>query len=125
MSDSNRLALAETDQVTSVGVTPPSCAVSRQQNADVLIWLRPREEVSEASPAMFAPPQLDAHHPGQGRGRRASSCHANPEDYDEMRCAENDVASRFGSVDGIVLRSSEDPRPRAEGDPDASARQLA
>jgi len=50
MSDSNRLALAETDQVTSVGVTPPSCAVSRQQNADVLIWLRPGEEVSEASP---------------------------------------------------------------------------
>jgi hypothetical protein len=34
---------------------------------------------------------------------------------------------RFGSVDGIVLRSSEDPRPgaRVEGDPDASARELA
>jgi len=34
---------------------------------------------------------------------------------------------RFGSVDGIVLRSSEGPRPGcpAEGDPDAGARELA
>jgi hypothetical protein len=32
---------------------------------------------------------------------------------------------RFGSVDGIVLRSSEGSPARAEGDPDASARQLA
>jgi hypothetical protein len=32
---------------------------------------------------------------------------------------------RFGSVDGIVLRSSEDPPARTEGDPDASARELA
>jgi hypothetical protein len=29
---------------------------------------------------------------------------------------------RFGSVDGIVLRSSEDPP--AQGDPDAGAREL-
>jgi hypothetical protein len=32
---------------------------------------------------------------------------------------------RFGSVDGIVFRSSEDPTARAEGDPHASRRELA
>jgi hypothetical protein len=68
MSDSNRLALAETGQVTSVGVTPRLVRFSRQQNAGVLIWLRPGEQVSEAFPAVFAPPKLDSHHPGQGLG---------------------------------------------------------
>jgi hypothetical protein len=46
MSDSNRLTLAVTDQVTSVAI-PPSYAISLQQNAVVLIWLRPGEEVNE------------------------------------------------------------------------------
>jgi hypothetical protein len=32
---------------------------------------------------------------------------------------------RFESVDGIVLRSCDDPATVAEGDPDAGARELA
>jgi hypothetical protein len=32
---------------------------------------------------------------------------------------------RFGSVDGIVPRSSDDPSARTEGDPDAGAREFA
>ena len=32
---------------------------------------------------------------------------------------------RFGTVDGIVLRSSDDSRPGTEGGSDASARELA
>ena len=77
-----------TDQVISVAI-PPSCAVPRQQNAVMLIWLRPGEEVNEPS-LLRCLLRLSWMRTirAKGLGKRASSCHAKPEDYDEMRCAE-------------------------------------
>ena len=49
MSHSNRPALAETDQVTLVAITPRLTQFPGSKNADVLIWLRPGEEVKEPS----------------------------------------------------------------------------
>jgi hypothetical protein len=50
---------------------------------------------------------------GRGVPRKTDDCEQS-EGTEEM---EGYHIDRFGSVDGIVLRTSEDPRP-AEGDPD-------
>jgi NADPH:quinone reductase-like Zn-dependent oxidoreductase len=62
-------------------------------------------------PAVFAPPKLDAHHPGQGRGGEGQQlpCQAGRLRRDALR--RNDVVSRFDQGLRIVLRLSEDPRP--------------
>jgi hypothetical protein len=65
-------------------------------------------------PAVFAPPKLDAHHPGQGLGRRASSCHAKPEDYDEMRCAEMMWSRASTKVCGSCCDRARTPGPAQE-----------
>jgi hypothetical protein len=60
----------------------------------------------------------------KGLGRRASSCHAKPEDYDEMRCAEMMWSRASIKVCGSAAIERGSPA-RAEGASDAGARELA
>jgi len=56
---------------------------------------------------------------------RRSKKPAFPVQQQEERTMEAYHIDRFGSVDGIVLQSERGPPARTEGDPDASARELA